>query len=88
MGQERINELSTAESMYTAQIEAFTSDKSPVETGRKEDPDFCLVNSIDCKWKINGGGFGIFKRATKNGAQLNPPNVNHVVSLRLAQMKF
>lgn len=72
----------------SAEIEAFTSDKSSAETGRKKDPDFCLVNSIDCKWKINGGSVRIFKGARKKRSQLSPPNVNYIVSLSLAQMKF
>lgn len=44
--------------------EAFRGNKGLSGTGRKDDLDFCLVNTIDYKWEINriASDFFFFKK--------------------------
>lgn len=53
--------------------------KGSVETGRKEEADFCLGNSIDYKWKIRGVASAFHKwRERREKDQLSLPNVNYI----------
>lgn len=58
--------------------EAFRGNKGLSETGRKDDLDFCLVNTIDYKWEINRIASDFLKKRQKRKVQLSPPNVNYI----------